>query len=234
MKIRTVCAGVLLTPCVALALQVIEPVEGVNSFVKISAKETTRLAVENGKIASLIMSDGDLYVEKDADRGQMFIRPLVLNKPINVRALLASGATYNLVMQAVDVPQEDVIIRDSLSVDRSDKGASAKFGRSPSTPLAKSVRNLVAAMAQESTPMNVDVRPINQEMALWEGTKFVLLATYTDMGMVGEKYRLTNVSQQQIRLVEQELYRKGVIAVAIENMQLDPRQSTNIYVIRSN
>ena len=27
---------------------------------------------------------------------------------------------------------------------------------------------------------------------------------------------------------------QGVIAVAIENMQLDPRQSTNIYVIRSN
>ena len=234
MKIRVFCAGALLFPCVAFALQVIDPVEGVNAFVKISAKETTRLAVENGKIASLIMSDGDLFVEKDADRGQIFIRPLVLNKPINARVLLASGATYNLVMQAVDVPQEDVIIRDSLTADRGDKGSSAKFGRSPSTPMAKSVRNLVVAMAQETPPTNVDVRPVNQEMALWEGSKFVLVSTYVDRGMVGEKYRLTNVSASQIRLVEQELYRKGVIAVAIENMQLDPRQSTNIYVIRGN
>ena len=234
MKIRHLCAGVLLSPCVAFALQVIEPVEGVNTFVKISAKETTRLAVENGKIESLIMSDGDLYVEKDAERGQMFIRPLILNKPINVRALLVSGATYNLVMQAVDIPQEDVIIHDALAAEKGKESASAKGGRSPSTPLAKSVRNLLTSMAQDTPPASADARQVNQEMALWEGTRFVLTATYAERGMVGEKYRLTNVSKSQLRVVEQELYRKGVIAVAIENMQLDPKQSTNIYVIRSN
>ena len=75
---------------------------------------------------------------------------------------------------------------------------------------------------------------MNQEMALWEGTRFVLTAQYSDRSLIGEKYRLTNISKNQIRIVEQELYRQGVIAVAIENMQLDPRQSTNIYVIRSN
>lgn len=233
MKIRTLCAGLILIPCAAFALQVIEPVEGVNSFVKISAKETTRLAVDNGKIASLIMSDGDLYVEKDADRGQMFIRPLVLNKPINVRALLVSGATYNLVMQAVDVPQEDVIIHDSLAAEKM-KDDSSKGGRAPTTPLAKSVRKLLTSMAQDTPPASADVRQVNQEMVLWEGTKFTLMATYAERGMVGEKFHLTNVSKSQIRVVEQELYRKGVIAVAIENMQLDPRQSTNVYVIRSN
>jgi len=234
MKIRTLCAGILLIPCAAFALQVIEPVEGVNTFVKISAKETTRLAVENGKITSLIMSDGDLYVEKDAERGQLFIRPLVLNKPINVRALLASGATYNLVMQAVDIPQEDVIIHDALIAEKGKNNAAAKNGLPPSTPLEKSVRNLLNAMAQETPPSSAEVRQVNQELALWEGTKFTMTATYADRNMVGEKYRLTNTSKSQIRVVEQELYRKGVIAVAIENMQLDPRQTTNVYVVRSN
>jgi conjugal transfer pilus assembly protein TraK len=51
---------------------------------------------------------------------------------------------------------------------------------------------------------------------------------------VGEKFKLTNTGKSVIRLVEQELYRKGVVAVAIENMQLEAGQSTNIYVVRSN
>lgn len=234
MKTRAIIVGALLSPCLAFALQVIDPVEGNNTFVKISAKETTRLAVENGKIRSLIMSDGELIVEKDEERGQLFIRPLVLNKPINVRALLASGATYNLVMQAVDIPQEDVVIRDALSREKAKEGLSGRNARTSSVSLDKVVRNLLNTMAQETPPASADIRPANQEMALWEGTKFVMTGTYTDRSLIGEKYRLTNLSKGQIRVVEQELYRKGVVAVAIENMQLEPKQSTNVYVIRSN
>ena len=233
--IRYLLAAILFAPSMAYSLQLVDPVEGQNTFVKISAKETTRLAVENGKIRSIIMSDGELFAEKDDGRGQLFIRPLVLNKPINIRLILTSGATYNFVMQAVDIPQEDVIIRDALSKDKAkDRDpANGRSGRSGNS-LGKTVRHLLSSMAQETPAAHIDVRPMNQEMALWEGTRFVMTAQYSDRAMIGEKYRLTNISRNQIRIVEQELYRKGVIAVAIENMQLDPRQSTNVYVIRSN
>lgn len=234
MRIKNVCAVLLFSPCLAFALQVIDPVEGNNTFVKISAKETTRLAVENGKIRSIIMSDGELFVEKDDDRGQLFIRPLVLSKPINVRVILASGATYNLIMQAVDVPQEDIIIRDSLAKERAKDGIGGRVGRSSGNTIDKSVRSILNVMAQEDAPGSADVRQMNQEMALWEGTRFVLTGQYSDRGMVGDKFKLTNISKSQIRVVEQEFYRKGVLAVAIENMQLEPGQSTNVYVIRSN
>lgn len=233
--IRYLLAAILFAPPMAYSLQLVDPVEGQNTFVKISAKETTRLAVENGKIRSIIMSDGELFAEKDDERGQLFIRPLVLNKPINIRLILTSGATYNFVMQAVDIPQEDIIIRDALSKDKAkDRDpANGRSGRSGNS-LGKTVRHLLSSMAQETPAAHIDVRPMNQEMALWEGTRFVMTAQYSDRAMIGEKYRLTNISRNQIRIVEQELYRKGVIAVAIENMQLDPRQSTNVYVIRSN
>lgn len=233
MKTLRLIFGLLLCPSLAFALQVIEPVEGHNSFVKLSAKENTRLAVENGKIRSLIMSDGELIVEKDEERGQMFIRPLVLNKPINVRVLVNSGATYNLIMQAVDIPQEDIVIRDALLKDKSrDNGLG--WTKSGSNSIEKSIRNLVIAMAQESGQSSIAGRTVNQEIALWEGTKFVQIGQYVERGLTGEKYRLTNVSKEQIRVIEQELYRKGVLAVAIENMVLDPKQSTNIYVIKGN
>ena len=217
----------------ANALQTVEPVEGHNSFVKISAKETTRIAIEGGKIRSLIGTDGELTVEKDEERGQVFVRPVVLNKPINVRLIASSGATYNLVMQAVDIPQEDVIVRESFAA-RSANSVVGSTKKGASGGMAKTVRALGAAMALEEPPSSADYHPANQEFALWENTRFVMPAVYNDRELVGEKYTLTNTGKTPIRLVEQELYRKGVVAVAIENMQLEAGQATNIYVVRSN
>jgi conjugal transfer pilus assembly protein TraK len=212
----------------ANALQVIDPVEGHNSFIKISAKELTRIAVENGKLVSLIASDGELVVEKDADRGQIFIRPLVLNKPINVRLITGAGGTYSVVMQAVDIPQEDVVIRDPAGK----KGERSAGGEQKATSHSAALKALVAQMANPEQSSIADVKQMNQEVSLWENSKFFLTAVYTARGLVGEKYRLHNTGKERLRLVEQELFRKGVVAVAIENLNLDPGQSTNVYVIR--
>ena len=218
----------------ASALQEVIPAEGQNAFIKISAKETTRIYIDGGKIKSVIGTDGELTVEKDEDRGQVFIRPAVLNKPINVRIISASGGTYNLVMQAVEIPQEDVVIKEPAAMRSAGATDSGKGKRGASSSLDKQVRGLVAAMALEEPPTSIDMRSTRQEFALWENTKFVMVAVYNERDLVGEKYTLTNLAKTPMRLVEQELYRKGVVAVAIENMQLESGQSTNIYVVRSN
>lgn len=232
-KSRLLTLALMCAPAGAFALQTVEPVEGQNSFVKISAKETTRIYIDGGKIRSLIATDGELAVEKDEERGQLFIRPAVLNKPINVRVIAASGATYNLVMQAVDVPQEDVVIREPFTIRGERAGGVANGKKAGSGSLDRTVRSLVAAMALDEPPSHVDMRPTKQEYALWENTRFVMTAVYSEREMVGEKYVLTNTGKSSMRLVEQELYRRGVIAVAVENMHLEPGQSTNIYVVRS-
>lgn len=218
----------------AMALQEVIPAEGQNAFVKISAKETTRIYLDGGKIRSIIGTDGELTVEKDEERGQIFVRPTIQGKPVNLRVIAASGATYNLVMQPVDIPQEDIVIREPASFKAALNDASKSKRTASSGTAVKQVRSLVSAMAQDEPPTTVDVKEIKQEFSLWDGTKFVMTSVYTERDLVGEKYRLTNTGKALIRIVEQEFYRKGVVAVAIENMQLDPGQSTNIYVVRSN
>lgn len=211
----------------ANALQILDPVEGHNSFVKISQKETTRFYVEGGKIRSMIVADGEVVVEKDEDRGQVFVRPMVTNKPINARFVTSSGRTYSIIMQAVDVPQEDVVIRDSGLRD-----ASTKQGTEKGNALEQQLKAMIAAMASEDPPTNVGVKEVNQEYALWEGTKFVLHSIYNKRNHVGEKYRLTNLGKERIRIAEQEFWRKGVQAVAIEHMSVDPGQTTTVFVVR--
>jgi conjugal transfer pilus assembly protein TraK len=224
-------AALAVASSACLALQVIEPVEGQNAFVKISRQEITRLVIDGGQIRSIISSDGELAIQKDDDLGQLFIVPIVLDKPINVRVVSNSGGTYSLVMQVVDMPQEDIVIKESAAA-RGKLEAGEHKGKAGS--VAKAVRSLLAAMALEESSNRVDAQAMNQEFALWENTRFILTAIYTGQDLLGEKYVLTNTGSAPLRLVEQELYRKGVVAVAIENMRLEAGQSTNIYVVRNN
>lgn len=231
---KTVVALAAWTAINAWALQTVDPIEGHNSFVKISTKEITRLFIEGGKIRSLIATDGELAVEKDEERGQVFVRPIVLDKPINVRVIAASGATYSLIMQAVDVPQEDVVIREPAALREPAGAASRATSGRGGEGRTGAVRALVTAMALEEPPAGVAMQPMNRELALWENSRFVLTGVFNERELVGEKYRLTNTGKTALRLVEQELYRKGVVAVAIEQMQLEPGQTTSVYVVRTN
>ena len=49
--------------------------------------------------------------------------------------------------------------------------------------------------------------------------------------LVGEKYQLTNVSKQRMVIDERELYRRGVLAVMVETLELEPGESTQIMVV---
>lgn len=213
----------------AIALQVITPTEGSNTFVRISAKELTRIAVDGGKVRSVLYSEGELQIEKDDERGQVFVRPAMLDKPINVRVITSSNRTYSLILQASDVPQEDVIIHDG-----DQRGDDRPVTAPRTTSWQTGIRSLVLAMAAGEKPQAVAVEPRNREIILWEGVKFIQEAVYRDRVFTGEKYRLHNLSSARIRMSEQEFYRKGVVAVGIESLSLEPGQNTVVYVVRTN
>ena len=228
-NLRLLLAAFSLLSTSAFALQVIEPVEGVNLFVKISAKEQTRLAVENGKILSLIATEGELTAEKDTERGQIFIRPVRLDKPINIRVIPASGKTYSLVMQPVDIPQEDILIRDSAAPKDRNKEAVIV---SRNTEFNTAIKSLILAMTTEESVTGIERTEANQELALWEGTRFIKRSVFKDSFLIGDKYELHNVGKEAIRLVEQEFYFKGVVAVAVSSLLLAPGGYTEVFIVR--
>jgi conjugal transfer pilus assembly protein TraK len=221
--------SLLLLATSAQALQVVDAVPGQNAFAKISAKEITAIRIQNGQIRSVFATDGELTITKDEETSQMFIRPAVLDKPINVRVISRSGKTYNLVLQAIDIPQEDIEIREPAEAQPSPYGDNP---RSTTSLLYKSVRSLITGMALEKPPVHMTFKPTQKEFRLWKQTRFVLTGIYNERDLVGEKYTLTNQGKDLIGLTEQEFYREGVVAVSIEDHELTPGQTTYVYVVR--
>jgi conjugal transfer pilus assembly protein TraK len=93
-------------------------------------------------------------------------------------------------------------------------------------------------MASDRVPADVRVEEVNRPVQLWAEVKFSLMRRYEGRGLLGEKYLLQNVSNIVMVLAEQEFDREdspsggGVAGVAIENHNLKPGETTNVFVIR--
>lgn len=210
----------------AFAYQLLDAVEGKPIHASIALNEPSRIAVEGAKIRRILKVDGEFTEAKDEDTGAAFITPST-PKPINIFVLDDRNHTYQLLLQPKDTPSENIVLRDRQSGS----------GRLPSieksgTNFHRLIKNMVLAMATGERPAGIDVAEVFQEIPIWNEARLILHNVYRGRSMVGERYTLTNISRSTMVLQEQELKRKGVIAISIENMNLAPGESTNVYVVR--
>lgn len=141
------------------------------------------------------------------------------------------NVTYKLTLIPRPVASEEIVLRppaEKAAVPRSTTGGD---GRAAS--YQRRIKDLVLLMADpELASAGVDKQDVNKEVPLWQEGKLVLLTKYAQGDLVGEKYRLTNVSRADMLLVEQELYRRGVRAVSVKNHTLAVGDSTDIFIVR--
>ena len=245
----------------AHALQVVDARDGVTVEAVIAIKEPTRIKIENAAITDVfgnlyssncelpvaaaagtpspatptVNPAGEIVLECDRDKGEIYVRPVGSStKPVNL-FVSSANATYTLLLRPSDTPSDTIVIRDKTA---------RLAGANPSTirqgPLGASANHiramkaLLVAMASDRVAPDVRVDEIDRPVQLWREAKFSLVRTYEGRGLVGEKYLLTNISDQTMVLAEQEFDRAegGVVGISIENLNLRPGESTSVYVIR--
>ena len=100
------------------------------------------------------------------------------------------------------------------------------------------VKHLIASMAKQGTEHDSfyeAVHGIEDYVSLWREVSIMLKSQYQVKGLTGETYELVNITEDEMILSETEFLNFGhsVVAVAIDNMTLLPRQSTNVYIVRT-
>lgn len=216
----------------AFALQIVDVNDQRSHVVNISKNELTRIALQGaGKLLRLDYVEGELDVSQDAEAGDVRIMPLV-DKPINVFARTSNGQTHALIMQPKDIPIETILLKEGAG--RAGVAAGGKAGAGKAGTMEQAVKKLVTAMAKAEEGGEFDVVKVNKEIGLWNEARFVLHERYVGRSLIGERFRLTNVSPNVMRLAEQELYKRGVIAVSIESQVLNPGESTEIFIAKVN
>jgi len=176
---------------------------------------------------------GEIVLECDVDKGEIYVRPVGDSvKPVNL-FISSQHATYTLLLRRSDTPADTIVIRDKAPrAARLDPSASNPAGRQAQH--IRSLKAMLVAMASDRAPTDIRIDEVNRPIQLWAEARFSLIRLYEGRGLIGERYILTNVGNQNMVLTEQEFDRESgtVLAVAIENHNLRPGESTTVYVIR--
>ena len=188
---------------------------------------------------------GEIVVECDRDKGEIYVRPVATasdgsaaaGKPVNL-FISSAHATYTLILRRADTPADTILIRDRSVPPAPVDGRAQSGPSSPSAHHVRAMKALLVAMASDRVPPDVRVDELNQPVQLWAEARFSLMRRYEGRGLSGEKYLLQNISAAVMVLAEQEFDRPDskaggqVLGVAVEHHQLQPGESTSVYVIR--
>jgi conjugal transfer pilus assembly protein TraK len=187
--------------------------------------------------AAQVNPAGEIVLECDTDKGEIYVRPVGklegnIGKPVNL-FVSSPYATYTLLLRRSDTPADTIVIRD-----KAPRQARAELGNANSSARqaqhVRSLKAMLVAMASDRVPTDIRVEEVSRPVRLWMEASFWLTRVYEGRGLIGERYLLTNISNQNMVLAEQEFDREAgaVLGVAIENHNLRPGESTAVYVIR--
>jgi conjugal transfer pilus assembly protein TraK len=181
---------------------------------------------------------GEIVLECDRDKGEIYIRPVGdSSKPVNL-FISSAQATYTLVLRRSDTPADTIVIRDKSVRQTTPLAVGNPGPLGPSANHVRAMKAMLVAMASDRVPADMRVEEVNRPLQLWAEARFSLMRRYEGRGLLGEKYLLQNISPAVMVLAEQEFDREDspdggqVVGVAVENHNLRPGESTNVFVIR--
>lgn len=208
--------------------------DGITLYERVSRDELNRLHIVDGRIARMHYKTQELDVTKDDVLGQAFFTPKT-DKTISVFITTESGATFTLVMQPVPkMPAANVVVQEAAANQQLEAESRGVAPASPMSSMSfeQAISTLVFAAATRQQLPGVSEQAVNQTVPLWEQSTFVHVRTLSGAGMQLGEYRLTNASKKPLRLLEQEFFKVGVLAVAIEQHLLEPGESTPVFVVQ--
>ncbi|MFW1840544.1 type-F conjugative transfer system secretin TraK [Acinetobacter gyllenbergii] len=204
--------------------------------VAVSNKDLNVLYVDGRKMLTATASNSSaLEYQKDVNQGALYfkVNPAFQNTTIPIFITDDFGTRYKIELQPKNMPGEDVVL---VPPSESETTSTGKRNQS----YQQQIKELIYTMGDDAdSPRDelaidgISRSYIGADIPLWKEANLKLLRRYdADSGMYGELYQIKNISYKPLNMLEQEFYRKGVAAVSVENLTLQPGATTFLYVVR--
>jgi conjugal transfer pilus assembly protein TraK len=204
---------------------------GVPASVEVSLDEYTLYSIKGGTIARL---DGSGYVgngDKDIGFGKAFIKPESMT-PFTLFITSLDGRTFpvhvkpNKKLKGDEVQIKDVSL---LKKVKSDSPSVMNEASSRSEMIAK----MMSAMTERQAPTDFTVYEVGKVIPWWVESELVLERRYVFESLIGQVYKLKNISDKQMIIDHGEFYFDGAISSGITKKVIEPGQISYVYLIRN-
>jgi len=205
------------------AQQKVPAQDGMEVSVTVSRQVLNRIAVENDRIMNVKGISGQFELDKDADLGQVFLKPIKVDEHELIHLFLVTekGYTYPLSLTV-----KEGVAQSILLMPLEDKIAQWEQSSSYETLLKIFASNMVNQNDLEGfseSPKNKAHLPKIKDL------KVTHLKSYKGHSLQGEVLEISNKSKEILFLTEEDFYQSGTRAVAIINPELLPGAKTYVY-----
>ena len=218
------------------AVEYVDAIENIPKSVEISSKELTRISIENGGIINVKYVEGEIDYQTQ-NGGQMYLRPLV-KKPINIFITSNNNRSYLLSLKPSSKKGADsIIIREGAKLQAEQFENQKKLLEEErvlqrnSSNYTAAVQEFISSMASNNDINDISCSPAGDEVPLWNEALLIRKERCSTSNLQGQIFSVTNVSKSVMVLAEQEFYKRNVIAVAIRQLELQPGEQTDVFVV---
>ena len=206
------------------ALDTVTLTEGQSLFVDLSERNLNLIRFPSPGVRVYTSSK---ILDVKVDEGNVFVK-FMEGQPPGPQELffIAPSGVYSMILVPKGIPSQTIIVR----IPKEDVSEALNWETSHS--YIAGLKELIKAMYEERPPRGFSVKEVSEERSRWKEVKEVLRRIYAGATLQGELYELTNVSTEAVRLIENEFYEKGVLAVSVERHELKPGEKTELYIVK--
>ncbi len=225
----------LLASQAAIAVQKIAANPDETVQISASMSDANVISISGGSIESVWGTDDKVSLQADDSTGQAIFRP-VSNKPFTLFIRSQAGVTYTLSV----VPRDD-IIGQVIIIDEFEQVGDVGSARAHNIIAYKSeVKRLLKELEMKPDQgvaklRGFHIKAVNKKVPLWAETEILHAISWVRGNMIIERYLITNISDQPLRIEEREFHSlaKNIRAISLRKLNLDPAETTVLYAFRS-
>lgn len=213
------------------AIQVKPIKDNGNVFVKIAAKEQSRIFVDHDRIVAVRGLDGAYDLKKDETLGDIYIQPTQFyqDKAFNLFITTEQGHTYNVLATPLNIPAETIELKP-LSPSHP---VASRWERN--SPYSETIIHLIQDMTNAKNPEGYAVLNMGKvkPKKLTNGITMRLLTIYRGDKLHGEVWLIKNEKMQDSYVIPRTFYQSNVLGAAIQNERLPANAETLLFRVVS-
>ena len=207
----------------------VKVVERDGTVVQVSASEPNLIEAAGGRITSFVFSEGMFTQTIDTEAGVVYFRPLQEGPRAGfVEMQDEAGERHRFTL--VLVPQDQIearrIVLDALQPTSGEIPADFVLASQSHVAKIKELLRLMLAAPERGATT------IASEPKVVGGVSLLKLRVWHSSGMVGERYRLVNNTEDDYQVVEANMrFEEPVLAVAAAASVVPAGEATDVFVV---
>lgn len=202
--------------------------DGSEFSAEISKSDINRIKVVGDRIKDIKSNSGELEVSVEEKKGEIYIRPTTIaeNRPLNLFIITEQGFTYKALLYPKAIPAEQILLRNDDVVTNSD----VEVAKITKNSYEQQIIALIRAMREKKKVEGYQVKSDRKNLDLGD-LDVRRISVYKGQNFIGEIFTLKNSTKTLISVEEKMFFKNGVRAVKIENPNLLPDESTEIFIV---